>query len=86
MALDEAYLDVTEAAGNWDGARKIAHAIKQKTWKELGLTCSECIDMSSRPDTVLSEESILYSWWMDWLSNKIRVIVINGREMDIFQE
>ena len=40
VALDEAYLDVTEKAGNIENARNIAQTIKQRTLKELGLTCS----------------------------------------------
>ena len=40
IALDEAYLDVTQRAGDMDGARSIARAIKQRTLDELGLTCS----------------------------------------------
>ena len=38
VALDEAYLDVTEKAGTWNGAREIAHTIKRRTWEELHLT------------------------------------------------
>ena len=40
IALDEAYLDVTQRAGDMEGARSIARAIKQRTLDELGLTCS----------------------------------------------
>ena len=38
IALDEAYLDVTEKAGDWDGARRIARLIKQRTRDVLGGT------------------------------------------------
>ncbi len=40
IALDEAYLDVTRRAKDWDGARRIARLIKQRTRDELHLTCS----------------------------------------------
>ena len=40
IALDEAYLDVTEQAGNWEGAREIAQLIKRRTREELHLSCS----------------------------------------------
>lgn len=38
IALDEAYLDITETAGDWDGARKIAETIKRRTREEVHLT------------------------------------------------
>ena len=34
IALDEAYLDVTEKAGDWEGARRIAREIKRRTVEE----------------------------------------------------
>ena len=40
IALDEAYLDVTERAGNWKEAREIAWSVKHRIWKELRLKCS----------------------------------------------
>ncbi len=56
IALDEAYLDVTEKAGNWDGARRIARAIKQRTWDELQLTCSVGLAYSKTAAKTASEE------------------------------
>ena len=44
IALDEAYLDVTERAGSFDGACEIARTIKRRTFAELGLTCSVGVD------------------------------------------
>ena len=38
IALDEAYLDVTEQAGDWEGARRIARTIQRRTREELGLS------------------------------------------------
>lgn len=56
IALDEAYLDVTETAKDWDGARKIAHTIKQRTRDELGLTCSVGLAYSKTAAKTASEE------------------------------
>ena len=56
VALDEAYLDVTEKAGTWDGAREIAHTIKRRTWEELHLTCSVGVAYSKTAAKTASEE------------------------------
>lgn len=56
IALDEAYLDVTEQAGDWEGARVIAHAIKERTKSELGLTCSVGLAYSKTAAKTASEE------------------------------
>ena len=56
VALDEAYLDVTEKAGNIENARNIAQTIKQRTLKELGLTCSVGVAYSKTAAKVASEE------------------------------
>ena len=56
IALDEAYLDVTEMAGDWDGARQIARLIKQRTLDELKLTCSVGLAYSKAAAKTASEE------------------------------
>lgn len=56
IALDEAYLDVTETAKTLEGARKIAHSIKQRTLEELGLTCSVGVAYSKTAAKTASEE------------------------------
>ncbi len=56
IALDEAYLDVTEKAGNLEGARRIAQAIKQRTKDEVGLTCSVGVAYSKTAAKTASEE------------------------------
>ena len=56
IALDEAYLDVTETAKDWEGARRIAQTIKQRTWDELGLTCSVGLAYSKTAAKTASEE------------------------------
>lgn len=56
VALDEAYLDVTEKAGNIDGAREFARLIKQRTKDELGLTCSVGVAYSKTAAKTASEE------------------------------
>ena len=56
IALDEAYLDVTEQAKDFDGAREIAQIIKQRTKDELGLTCSIGVAYSKTAAKTASEE------------------------------
>ena len=56
IALDEAYLDVTEQAGDLAGARRIAAMIKERTKKELGLTCSVGVGYSKTAAKTASEE------------------------------
>lgn len=56
IALDEAYLDVTDTAGSFEKARRIAHIIKQRTWDELGLTCSVGLAYSKTAAKTASEE------------------------------
>ena len=56
IALDEAYLDVAEQAGNLEGAREIARMIKQRTKNEIGLTCSIGVAYSKTAAKTASEE------------------------------
>ena len=56
IALDEAYLDVTEQAGDWEGARRIAREIKRRTREELGLSCSVGLAYSKTAAKMASEE------------------------------
>ena len=56
IALDEAYLDVTEKAGGWAGACEIARTIKRRTLQELGLTCSVGVAYSKTAAKTASEE------------------------------
>ncbi len=56
IALDEAYLDVTEKAGDWEGARRIAREIKRRTVEELHLTCSVGVAYSKTAAKIASEE------------------------------
>lgn len=56
ISLDEAYLDVTEQAGDWEGARRIGHLIKQRTLEEVGLTCSVGVAYSKTAAKMASEE------------------------------
>ena len=56
IALDEAYLDVTENAGNFENAREIARLIKQRTRNELGLSCSVGLAYSKTAAKTASEE------------------------------
>ena len=56
VALDEAYLDVTEQAKDLEGARRIAKTIKERTRQELGLTCSVGVAYSKTAAKMASEE------------------------------
>ena len=56
IALDEAYLDVTKTAGNWERACAFAKAIKSRILTELGLTCSIGVAYSKAAAKTASEE------------------------------
>ena len=56
IALDEAYLDVTERAGDFDGAGEIAREIKRRVRDELHLTCSVGVAYSKTAAKTASEE------------------------------
>lgn len=56
ISLDEAYLDVTEQAVDFQGARRIGHLIKQRTRDEVGLTCSVGVAYSKTAAKMASEE------------------------------
>ncbi len=56
IALDEAYLDVTESAGSWERACGFAHEIKRRTLEEEGLTCSVGVAYSKTAAKTASEE------------------------------
>ena len=56
IALDEAYLDVTQKAGSWENACRMGKTIKERTRKELGLTCSVGVAYSKTAAKTASEE------------------------------
>ncbi len=56
VALDEAYLDVTETAGSFEKAAEFAHLIKQRTKDEIGLSCSVGVAYSKSAAKTASEE------------------------------
>ena len=56
IALDEAYLDITDKVNNIEEARKIAKTIKQRIQKEIGLTCSVGLGYSKIAAKTASEE------------------------------
>ena len=56
IALDEAYLDVTESAGGWERACGFAREIKRRTLEEQGLTCSVGVAYSKTAAKTASEE------------------------------
>ena len=56
IALDEAYLDVTETAGSFETARQFARAIQRRTREELRLSCSVGLAYSKTAAKTASEE------------------------------
>ena len=56
IALDEAYLDVTEKAIDLNGAREIGLTIKRRVLEETGLTCSVGVAYSKTAAKMASEE------------------------------
>ena len=56
VALDEAYLDATYSAGNFERAGEMAREIKARTRSELGLTCSVGVAYSKTAAKTASEE------------------------------
>lgn len=56
IAFDEAYLDVTQRAKNFEAARNIAHEIKKRVREEVGLTCSVGVAYSKAAAKIASEE------------------------------
>ena len=56
VALEEAYLDVTETAGSWERACEFARLIRQRTREEQGLTCSVGVAYSKTAAKTASEE------------------------------
>ncbi len=57
VALDEAYLDVTETAGTFERAREFAHDIKRRVKEEVGLSCSVGVAYSKTAAKTASEEN-----------------------------
>ena len=56
VAFDEAYLDVTNRAGDFAGAGRMARAIQARTRDELGLSCSVGVAYSKTAAKTASEE------------------------------
>ncbi|MCH5197152.1 MAG: DNA polymerase IV [Oscillospiraceae bacterium] len=57
IAFDEAYLDVTESAKNFEVAGKFGHEIKRRVHEELGLSCSVGVAYSKTAAKTASEEN-----------------------------
>ena len=56
IALDEAYLDVTDNTRSWEDACRMAREIKRRTLEELHLTCSVGVAYSKTAAKMASEE------------------------------
>ena len=82
VALDEAYLDVTERAGDWDGGREIARLIKQRTRDELKLSCSVGLAYSKTAAKTASEEK-KPDGYFEILSPQAFVELIRDRDVKV---
>ena len=82
IALDEAYLDVTEKAGDWEGARRIAREIKRRTVEELHLTCSVGVAYSKTAAKIASEEK-KPDGYFEILSPEDFVALIRDRDVKV---
>lgn len=56
ISLDEGFLDVTASQKLFGSAPNMAREIKERTWKELGLTCSAGLGYSMSAAKLASEE------------------------------
>lgn len=56
VSLDEGFLDVTDSADRFGGAKAISHEIKRRTREEIGLTCSVGVGYSMMAAKLASEE------------------------------
>jgi len=56
ISLDEGFLDVTASQKLFGNAKHIAYLIKERTWKEVGLTCSVGLGYSMSAAKLASEE------------------------------
>ena len=56
VMLDEAYLDVTETAGDIDRAREFAHEIQRRVLEEMGMGCSVGLGYNMVTAKTASEE------------------------------
>lgn len=77
IALDEAYLDVTDKVRNLDDARVIAHTIKQRVLDEIGLTCSVGLAYSKVAAKTASEEKKPNGYFEILNENDFVQLVIN---------
>ena len=82
IAFDEAYLDVTERAKDFDSARKIGLEIKRRTRDELKLSCSVGVAYSKIAAKIASEEK-KPNGYFEIHSQKDFVKLINDRDVRV---
>ena len=80
VALDEAYLDITESAKDIGRARKIAGEIKKATLSELGLTCSVGLAYCKTAAKTASEEK-KPNGYFEILTREDFVRLMSGRDV-----
>jgi len=56
ISLDEGFLDVSDSQRLFGSAQQIAYLIKERTWQEVGLTCSVGLGYSMSAAKLASEE------------------------------
>lgn len=81
IALDEAYLDITDSVKSIDEARKIAKTIKDRILKEIGLTCSIGLSYSKIAAKTASEEK-KPNGYFEILTKEDFVNLVIDREVD----
>lgn len=81
VALDEAYLDVTEKAKDINGARIIAQTIKKRIKDEIGLSCSVGLAYSKIAAKTASEEK-KPNGYFEILSEKDFVDLVIDRDVN----
>ena len=82
IALDEAYLDITDKVNNWEDARQIAKMIKMRTKEELNLNCSIGLGYSKTAAKMASEEK-KPNGYFEILNLRQFVNLIINREVDV---
>lgn len=84
IALDEAYLDVTETAKTIDKARSIAYIIKNRIYKEIGLTCSVGLAYSKIAAKTASEEKKPNGYYEILTPNDFINLMINRSVSELY--
>ena len=77
LSLDEGFLDVTDSAGDFGGARAVAHEIKRRTKEVVGLTCSVGVGYSMMAAKLASEENKPDGFFEILTSDELQNLIID---------